>query len=103
MPTAYGYLRVSSDAEAASGLGLDAQLQWIRAEQARLRAVGARVGTVYRDEAVSAARYAMRGRPVRPSTPRSRRAITFASPSWTALSARNGMRRSPWEPGFLAA
>ncbi len=63
MPTAYGYLRVSSDAQAVSGLGLDAQLQRIRAEQARLRAAGARIGAVYRDEAVSAVRHAMRDCP----------------------------------------
>ena len=63
MPTAYGYLRVSSDAQAASGLGLDAQLQRIQAEQGRLEAAGASVGPVYRDEAVSAVRHAMRERP----------------------------------------
>lgn len=63
MPTAYGYLRVSSDAQAISGLGLDAQLQRIQAEQARLQAAGVTVGCVYRDEAVSAVRHAMRERP----------------------------------------
>lgn len=63
MPTAYGYLRVSSDAQAASRLGLDAQLQRIHAEQGRLQAAGAAIGPVYRDEAVSAVRYAMRDRP----------------------------------------
>ncbi len=63
MPTAYGYLRVSSDAQAVSGLGLDAQLQRIHAEQGRLQAAGTVVGRVYRDAAVSAARYAMRDRP----------------------------------------
>jgi site-specific DNA recombinase len=59
----YGYLRVSSESQVVSGLGLDAQLQRIRAEQDRLRAVGVTVGTVYRDEAVSAVRHAMRDRP----------------------------------------
>jgi len=60
---AYGYLRVSSDAQVASGLGLDAQLQRILAEQDRLHAGGAIIGQVYRDEAVSAVRHAMRERP----------------------------------------
>jgi DNA invertase Pin-like site-specific DNA recombinase len=60
---AYGYLRVSSDAQVASGLGLDAQLQRILAEQDRLRAGGLTIGHVYRDEAVSALRHAMRDRP----------------------------------------
>lgn len=63
MSTAYGYLRVSSDAQAVSGLGLDAQLQRIRAEQGRLQAAGVTVGGVYRDEAVSAVRHALRERP----------------------------------------
>jgi len=63
MPTAYGYLRVSSDAQAVSGLGLDAQLQRIHAKQGGLQAAGVTIGSVYRDEAVSAARHAMRDRP----------------------------------------
>jgi DNA invertase Pin-like site-specific DNA recombinase len=63
MPTAYGYLRVSSDAQAASGLGLDAQLLRIRAEQGGLQTAGVTIGPVYRDEAVSAVRHALRDRP----------------------------------------
>ena len=63
MPTAYGYLRVSSNAQTVSGLGLEAQLQRVRAAQGRLRAAGTVTGRVYRDEGVSAARYAMRDRP----------------------------------------
>lgn len=63
MPTVYGYLRVSSRAQAVSGLGLAAQLQRIRAEQRRLQAAGATLGRVYEDAAISAARHPLLDRP----------------------------------------
>jgi DNA invertase Pin-like site-specific DNA recombinase len=57
MPTIYGYIRVSSDSQADSGLSLDSQQARIRDESARLaKTLRCRIGDVFRDPAVSATR-----------------------------------------------
>ena len=62
--TVYGYIRVSSDRQAESGLSLKAQTDLIRAA-ARLAAKrhGVRVGRIFRDPAVSATKRPLLGRP----------------------------------------
>lgn len=64
MTTIYGYIRVSSDAQADSGLGLAAQGSRIKEEAARIaKRHKLAVGKIFRDAAISATRTAFFERP----------------------------------------